>query len=503
MAYDREKVNNLAKDILKVAGNTLMIHLRFMDKSISMLSYESVEGLGGVEVDGEKIYYDPVYILKRFSEEKKIIARQYLHMVLHCVYHHFWISLSVNRDYWDLACDIAVEYTIHDMDLSFADTGHASAQSEEFSNLKEKVKYMTADMLYKYFLSGEPSEHEIRKWRKLFSMDKHDIWYDYYYASKQEVLTESRQRNAEGKSGQKNQQQNRSDNQDGKSDNQERRSDNTEGKSDSKEGTSDRKGVWSENSLHELRRKLQEWSEVARQMKMDMETFSKTKGEKAGALSQNLMAVTRETYDYTEFLKKFAVLGERMKINDDEFDYIFYTYGMQLYGKMPLIEPLEYKDVKQIKEFVIAIDTSGSTSGELVQAFIQKTYNILKSEESFSTRFNLHMIQCDVEIQEDVKITNQNEFDEYLSSMKILGQGGTDFRPVFSYVDELIHKGHFTNLKGLIYFTDGFGTFPEKQPDYKVAFVYVEEGYENPEVPVWAIKLVLNTEDIKGEPYEH
>ena len=34
--------------------------------------------------------------------------------------------------------------------------------------------------------------------------------------------------------------------------------------------------------------------------------------------------------------------------------------------------------------------------------------------------------------------------------------------------------------------------------DYNVAFVYVEEGYENPDVPVWAIKLVLQPDDIRG-----
>ena len=50
---------------------------------------------------------------------------------------------------------------------------------------------------------------------------------------------------------------------------------------------------------------------------------------------------------------------------------------------MPLIEPLEYKDVKRIREFVIAIDTSGSVMGEQEQAFLQKTYNILQSTESF------------------------------------------------------------------------------------------------------------------------
>ena len=186
-----------------------------------------------------------------------------------------------------------------------------------------------------------------------------------------------------------------------------------------------------------------------------------------------------------------------MKINDDEFDYIYYTYGLELYRNMPLIEPLEYKDVKRIREFVIAIDTSGSVSGELVQKFVQKTYNILKSTESFFSKINLHIIQCDADIQQDVRITSREEFDEYLKSMKIHGLGGTDFRPVFQYVDKLIEQKEFTNLKGLIYFTDGFGVFPERQPQYQTAFVYINDGYENPEVPVWAIKLVLESEDIR------
>ena len=195
-------------------------------------------------------------------------------------------------------------------------------------------------------------------------------------------------------------------------------------------------------------------------------------------------------------LKKFSVLGEAMRINDDEYDYIFYTYGLKLYEKMPLIEPLEYKEVKAIKEFVIAIDTSGSTSGELVQKFVQKTYNILKSTESFFTKINLHIIQCDADIQEDVKLTCQKDFDEYLQTMKIHGLGGTDFRPVFQYVDQLRKEKEFHNLKGLIYFTDGYGTFPEKKPDYHTAFVFVEDDYNNPDVPPWAIKLVLQKNEI-------
>ena len=238
------------------------------------------------------------------------------------------------------------------------------------------------------------------------------------------------------------------------------------------------------------------WSEISRQMQMDMETFSKQQGDRAGNLMQNLREVNREKYDYTAFLKKFAVRGEAMKINDEEFDYVYYTYGLKLYRKMPLIEPLEYKEVKRIREFVIAIDTSGSVAGEQVQTFLQKTYNILKSTESFFSKINVHIIQCDATIQEDAKITSQEEFDAYLKNMTIHGLGGTDFRPVFSYVDWLREKKEFQNLKGLIYFTDGFGTFPAKKPDYETAFVFVDDGQNNYDVPPWAIKLVLQKEEI-------
>ena len=37
-----------------------------------------------------------------------------------------------------------------------------------------------------------------------------------------------------------------------------------------------------------------------------------------------------------------------------------------------------------------------------------------------------------------------------LDTMQLHGFGGTDFRPVFQYVDELVRAGEFTNLKGMI-----------------------------------------------------
>jgi predicted metal-dependent peptidase len=63
-------------------------------------------------------------------------------------------------------------------------------------------------------------------------------------------------------------------------------------------------------------------------------------------------------------------------------------------------------------------------------------------------------------------------------------------------VEQLIRDGALTDLKGLIYFTDGLGTYPENKPPYKTAFVFVDDGYHLPAVPVWAIRVLLQQDEL-------
>lgn len=258
----------------------------------------------------------------------------------------------------------------------------------------------------------------------------------------------------------------------------------------------DAHGCWEESEKLELSEA--DWKKLSERIKADLKSFSRKKngGE---SLEQNLAEATRERYDYADLLRRFTVMGEEVKASEDEFDYIYYTYGLARYGNVPLIEPLEYQDVKKVKEFVIAIDTSASCRGEVVRAFLRKTYSILKGTEHFFQKINVHIIQCDSEIQEDTKITCQEDFDAFLANGKIKGFGTTDFRPVFSYVEALQEKGEFENLKGLIYFTDGYGIYPERMPEYDTIFVFLDEDDRQPEVPFWAVKVVLDRDEIEEQ----
>jgi len=450
MAEKQDKLNKLARDVLILSRNTLLVNLRFLDAALSQFQLFPIEE-STLLTDGKYILYNPKHVLESYKTAKEIPIRDYLHIVMHCVFKHMYIDPTLNRPYWDLACDIAVENVITELGLKAVTTARERQQVQYIAAIKKELKHVTAEKIYSYLRQSIPDLKKVAEIRGLFYADNHEIW--YMTATEIEARfglpADSGQGNEEGE----------------------------------------------ESSRTAM---AQVWQTVAERMQVDLETFGKKRGLLPGAMTQNLASVNREKYDYTAFLKKFAVMGEAMKINDDEFDYIFYTYGLQLYEKMPLIEPLEYKEIKAIKEFVITIDTSGSTSGELVQKFVQKTYNILKSTESFFTKINLHIIQCDAVIQEDAKITCQEEFDKYLETMQIRGLGGTDFRPVFDYVEMLRRRGELTDLKGLIYFTDGLGQFPEKTPDYDAAFVFVDdEGAALPPVPPWAMKIVLTSDEIE------
>ena len=462
------KADGLAREVITLSRDRLLVDMRFLDMAVSGFELRAYPGI--IATDGELFFYDAYHVLHCYKQEPNRCIRDYLHTVLHCVFSHLFAGEGVDPRRWDCACDIAVESVINELSPASLRCHREEFQRDIIKEYRERIGNLTAEKLYRCIVDDDMSDDAVYRLRAHFVADDHRPWRLY---------------TKEGDEGDDSGNQNRA-----QHDSISRKKRNKA--SGGKNAANDTKGKLSRRE----REITSKWKKISRRMQIELETMSKQHGDSAKGLVQSLLYVNREKYDYTEFLKRFSTMGEVVQINDDEFDTIFYTYGLSLYENMPLIEALEYKEVKRIKEFVIAIDTSASVSGDLVRRFVSKTYEILSSSESFFNKINLHIIQCDAEIQSDEVITCREEMEKYIDTMQLKGFGGTDFRPVFAYVDELVKKGSFTNLKGLIYFTDGRGEYPVMQPNYISAFVFLEDDAEAPKVPVWAIKLVLNSDEI-------
>lgn len=424
MSERYDQVQLLAEKVMSLARDSILVNMRFLDTALSALKLVPQKSSGGFATDGANIYYDPVFLLKKYKEEPAFAVRMYLHILFHMIFYHSFRFDKLDGETWSLAADIAVEAAIQELKLPGQSLMRDEEAARKLTFIKEEIHSLTAEKIYRYLKNFQVGERERAELGRLFFMDSHRRWIP------SEELTIS----------------------------------------------------------------AEQWKKLSERVQADLKSFSsgKTKSE---SLEKSLLEAVKDRHSYEELLRKFMVMNEDIQVNDEEFDYIYYTYGLSQYGNMPLVEPLEYKDSRKVREFVIAIDTSASCRGEVVKSFLKETYGILSGEETFFRKMNVHIIQCDHQVQRDTKITSRDDLDFFLSHEKLTGFGSTDFRPVFTYVEELIREGEFENLKGMLYFTDGYGVYPKAMPPYQVMFVFPDNGDEGPQVPAWAVKVLMETSD--------
>lgn len=510
MAEKQERYDRclpVAIDILEDARTSLAVRFRFLDRALWRMPLVPSFDLYGIASDGVKLYFDPEYVVARFKLSPNEVVRDVIHCLFHCIFRHPFMLYSVLRQPWDVACDIAIESLLIDLMGDAFPCNMDRRARESLRVIRAQVGgVVTAERLY-HFFSNEGSQVDLRSLAPMFFRDSHGLWYgDAGEGSSQGSISAARQESEDHEGGElptsggseslddtRGASEIPSSNGGDAEDTQESpdEQDRCENREDENGSEGDSSSSSGDEALIEEDLSAA-WEDISRRIQIELEANLLRQGEGAGNFAAALGAVNRERYDYAEFLRRFATLHERMRVNDDEFDYIYYTFGLDQYGNMPLIEPLEYKETRSVHDFAIAIDTSESVSGDLVQAFIRKTYNILKQAENFSDRVNIHIIQCDARVQEDTKITSLDDLELYLETLELKGFGGTDFRPVFNYVNLLVEKGEFSDLKGIVYFTDGQGVFPRKQPAYDVVFAFLDDGYSDPVVPPWALKVILD-----------
>lgn len=432
-----EKIE-ICMDIWKQARNELYLSMRFLDVSLSRFFFLPETNITGMGTDGFGIYFYPDALIYLYKKDRIYINRAYLHIVFHCLFGHLTIPKTVDTALWDLAADIAVESIIDGLSVRAVRRYVSPYRKKVYQSLREKMKVLTVAGIYQVLEEKEAGREE-------------DTWIGEadFEKLRGEFFVDDHQ-------------------------------------------------LWNQEiPPQKMMERQKEWKEENEKLQTKMETFAREASEDAEALAEQVRVENRTRYDYKKFLRKFSVLKEEIQVDPDTFDYIFYYYGMEMFGNVPLIEPQETKEVHKVEDFVIAVDTSMSCKEELIRKFLEQTYSVLSESESFFRKICVHIIQCDDKVQSDVVIHNQEEMERYMEQFEIHGFGGTDFRPVFGYVNELIAKKAFRRLRGLIYFTDGYGTFPAKKPLYETAFIFLKEDYSDVDVPAWAMKLILEPEQLR------
>lgn len=235
------------------------------------------------------------------------------------------------------------------------------------------------------------------------------------------------------------------------------------------------------------------WQELSKQVAMELEA---TNRNMTGALYDILRIRNHARTDYKQVLRRFLSMGERVKEDPEQFDPIFYTFGLQMYGDLPLMDSTEHSDMPSLEKMVIAIDTSGSTQGVIVSRLLDEAFTAIR-QCSMSDRTELHVIQCDDIIRhDDIIRTREDLFNLERGGVGIVGGGQTDFRPVFDYIAQMRRDDPRSRFGGLIYLTDGKGRFPDSAPDYDVLFIIIDEMKKEPPIPAWAMRMVLGMDDL-------
>ena len=438
----REELEALGIRILREMRTQLCLSVRVMGPALDALDYGIDLRTRTIGTDAESIRFNPRYLTEEFLGHPRRLLRCYMHMLLHCLFRHpFHREDAEDPELYDLCTDIAVESVLDTMREPELEAIPTSFREEWIRRLREEAGALSAEVLMKYFAEHRPDPDTREQLEREFRRDDHQFW---------------------------------------------KRKDPDRDPPDPASGP--------------MRSREDDWRERAKNTKEMLTVQGNEASDEQGGLSWMLSATDEAKTDYRVFLRKLSAVREEVRIDPDGFDAGYYHLGLELYGNVPLIEENELRETVGIDQLVIAIDTSASTKPVLVQRFLNETAAILASQETFFHRVEIHLIECDNRVQRDLVLTDVKDLEKIGRQFEVRGGMGTDFRPVFAWVQELRRKGKLPNLRGLLYFTDGFGTYPETAVPWETAFVFCPDAaYDDSKVPEWAIKLYTGKDFLRGE----
>ncbi len=258
----RKYKEQLAEQIMDHVRSGLLVRMPFFNRAILKMPvifydhFDMEDGiLRGFGTDGTHLFCNPDDVLRLFRQQQASLSRTYFHMVLHCLFSHPFEYEKVRMDFWDLAADLAVEKVILDMKIPETMLPDDDARRRVLEQVKSLTGELTAEYIYKYLCTHEPDAGEILQHAHLFFRDQHRFW----IPRDERNLPKNYPRNPHP-------------------------------------------GI---NKIS------QEWKKLGKSVDLDVQVFEKNQGMAPGSLTENLRELVPDKYDYSEFLKKFAIRAGR------------------------------------------------------------------------------------------------------------------------------------------------------------------------------------------------
>ena len=186
---------------------------------------------------------------------------------------------------------------------------------------------------------------------------------------------------------------------------------------------------------------------------------AKVAGKLPGAIQRALENIEESRIDWKEILAAFLVAA------GDREDYasrpsVLTASVADSIGDWTWVPAL---DGVRAGKVGVVIDTSGSIDDATLRIFLGE---VLALQHAVS---ELHVYYADAAVQSTVTFTEYDTPTVEELVTKCVGGGGTDFRPA---ITQAIGDG----CESIVYLTDGYGTFPDTQPDVPVLWVLTERG---------------------------
>jgi len=204
--------------------------------------------------------------------------------------------------------------------------------------------------------------------------------------------------------------------------------------------------------------KLKRW---AQKIAADAASYAKQQGYLPGGMEEivgRILEVPR--FDWKTALQQFItrVLPA---------DYTYISPSKKSIATQVYLPTLKREGI----EGCIVMDTSGSISSDELAQFKGQIERMVNTFENV----NFLVIECDADIQQVYRLDRAGL--ERFWRLAVKGRGGTDFRPPIEYLEQRGKRSF------LVYFTDGYGTFPEKKPSFPVMWVLTKDSIDPRQIP--------------------